>query len=261
MTVDKIYEPSKSLRTRLSRRLVRYQHRNMLATQTKKPVVSFTFDDCPKSVIENAFPILDEKKWKSTLYIAMGLCNTTNHLGLHMSEDDVLKSYKNGHEIGNHTFAHLDARSVSCEEFLSDILKNEGAFKQLGIPKTSTFAYPYGEITAPTKSSLSEVFDLKRGIHSPSSTQHYDLNQTASQRLYSGTDLETCLERIKALKKTSGWLILFTHDVRQSPSDYGCTPEDFRRVVEAVDAIGADVMPVAKALDTFKNKTLLEAKR
>ena len=254
-----IYEPSDSLTTRVSRRFVRYQHINKLNIKTNRPIVSFTFDDCPKSVVEKAFPILDQHNWKSTLYMAMGLCNTTNHLGLHMSEEDVSNAYKAGHEIGNHTFSHMDARRVTQDAFLADVLKNEAALRQINIPQASTFAYPYGEITHQTKKLLSNIFDLSRGIHTPKSTQHFDLNQIASQRLYSGDDFKACSNALKALQDKPGWLIIFTHDVREAPSDYGCTPQEFNFIVNLVKTIGADVMTVAEALNTFKSKHISRA--
>lgn len=254
-----IYEPSNGLSTRVSRRLVRYQHISKLNIKTERPVVSFTFDDCPKSVVENAFPLLEKQNWKSTLYIAMGLCDTTNHLGLHMSKNDVESAHRKGHEIGNHTFSHLDARAVNQEDFLADVLKNEAAFRDIGIPQSSTFAYPYGEITSETKKRLSGMFDLSRGIHAPRSTQQYDLNQAASQRLYSGHDFEACIHALKAFQKDPGWLIIFTHDVRENPSQYGCTPEEFNHIVNLVDIIGADVKTVAEALNSFKPKHVNQA--
>ena len=62
-------------------------------------MISLTFDDCPKSVVDNALPLIEQEGWQATLYMSMGLCGTTNHLGLHMSESDVTAAHTSGHEL------------------------------------------------------------------------------------------------------------------------------------------------------------------
>jgi hypothetical protein len=49
-----------------------------------------------------------------------------------------------------------------------------------------------------------------------------------------------------------GWLIFATHDICESPSPYGCTPELFEQVVAWSVASGAQVVPVAEALDILR---------
>lgn len=248
MSALPVYTPSTRLSDRVSRRLVKHTKIRPFSIRTPRPIVSFSFDDCPRSVIENAFPLLDQHGWKSTLYIAMGLCNTTNHLGLHMSEGDIISAYQDGHEIGNHTYSHSDVRALSLQDYINDIHKNDLSLSACGIPKPSTFAYPYGEVTTASKQALSEHFDLMRGIHAPTNYKTYDLNQAASQRLYSGTDFDDSLAAIQRVAQNKGWLILFTHDVRDNPSDFGCTADEFQHIVQAVSDIGADVLTVEAAL-------------
>ncbi|RKQ71905.1 peptidoglycan/xylan/chitin deacetylase (PgdA/CDA1 family) [Litorimonas taeanensis] len=248
-----IYNPSQSLRAKLDRRLVRYRKREVLNIRTEKPIVSFSFDDCPQSVFLNALPAMEERNWRGTIYAAMGLCETTNHLGRHMSRTEMQHAHQAGHEIADHTYSHLDANQVSLDEFQRDIDKNKAAFQALGLPPARSFAYPYGEVNFAAKSVLSERFDLLRGIHSPKQTHALDLNQAASQRLYSGADFVACRQAIRALKSKPSWLILFTHDVRKSPSEFGCTPKDFQAILDDVEAIGAEVLPVSEALDAVES--------
>jgi len=77
-----VYEPSKSFRKRITRRLTPFQARRMAQYKLDRPIVSFTFDDCPLSAIDNGVSKLDELGWKSTIYIASALLGTTNHHGL-----------------------------------------------------------------------------------------------------------------------------------------------------------------------------------
>jgi len=72
-----VYEPSKSFGKRITRRLTPFQARRMAQYKLDRPIVSFTFDDCPLSAIDNGVSKLDELGWKSTIYIASALLGTT----------------------------------------------------------------------------------------------------------------------------------------------------------------------------------------
>jgi peptidoglycan/xylan/chitin deacetylase (PgdA/CDA1 family) len=219
---------------------------------TDRPLISFSFDDCPQSVMLNALPAMEKRGWRSTIYAAMGLCETTNHLGLHMSEAEIVAAYQSGHEIGNHTFSHLDANAVTTEDFLKDIARTTETFSALGLPKAASFAYPYGEVTTPVKKALSGQYKLLRGIHDIGKSEHIDLNQAASQRLYSGHSLRNCLDIISGLEKTPKWVTFFTHDVRDNPSEFGCTPAEFEQVLETAQSVNAVVLPITEALERIQ---------
>jgi len=247
-----IYQPKTSLAAKVKRRLVPFQARRVIPTNLDRPIVSFTFDDCPKSVMENALGPLEREGWLSTIYIALGLCETTNHLGLHMSLADVKAGHESGHEIGDHTFSHCDGSAVPLSDVLSDIDKNQAELADMGLPPSDTFAYPYGEATPALKKALETRFKGARGIKSNSHESSVDLNQFGSNRLYAGQDFEILQSQIKALKNTPGWMTIFTHDVRENPSAFGCTPAQLHETIKAVKDCGAVVMTVADAIKTLE---------
>jgi hypothetical protein len=49
--------------------------------------------------------------------------------------------------------------------------------------------------------------------------------------------------------RTPGWLVFFTHDIAARPTQYGCTPKTFDRLVAHAVARGCAVLPVDRALD------------
>lgn len=244
-----IYRPDMSLKAKVKRRLVLYTARRVLKPKLERPIVSFSFDDCPKSVIEHAIKPLAQENWRSTVYIAMGLCDTTNHLGLHMSAADVKALHADGHEIADHTYDHIDAAQHSTSEFITNIDKNQAALNALGLPDSQTFAYPYGQVTAPLKTALEARFKGARGICSREAHEDIDLNQIGANRLYAGAEYEKLLRQIERVKDTPGWLPIFTHDVRDNPSQYGCTPAQMRNVINAVKESGAQVLTMADAIE------------
>jgi len=243
-----IYQPDTSITAKVKRRLVPFQARRLIPVKLDRPIVSFSFDDCPRSVIENALYPLEKEGWLATVYIAAGLCGTTNHLGLHMSPEDVKAVYESGHEIGNHTYSHCDGSALPLADVLADINKNQAAFDALGIPPSDTFAYPYGEATPALKKALEKTFKGARGITSNSHETSVDLNQIGSNRLYAGASFDVLQSQISTLKDNPGWITIFTHDVRDNPSDFGCTPAQFIETIKTVKESGAEVMTVAKAI-------------
>lgn len=243
-----VYQPDTSLKAKVKRRLVPFQARRVLPIRLDRPIVSFTFDDCPRSVMENALYPLEKEGWLATIYVAMGLCSTTNHLGLHMSREDVLAAYESGHEIGDHSFSHSDGSSLPLADMLLDIEKNQAELAAIAVPPSETFAYPYGEATPALKKALESRFKGARGIKSNSHETSVDLNQLGSNRLYAGQDFNILQSQISTLKDKPGWITIFTHDVRENPSAFGCTPAQLRETLKAVKDSGAQVMTVAKAI-------------
>ena len=218
--------------------------------QLKETIISFGFDDCPLSAIETAIPMLEAEGWRSTIYVACGLCDTTNHVGLHMSMSDILETHKRGHEIADHTFSHLSSHDVTLDEYIADIEKNQEALKALGLPPSRHFAYPFGHVNPRIKRALTSKFKTLRGVvRSRFSKQ--DAHLLNAVRIYSGADLSEALQKIKSAKTTPQWLNFYTHDVRENPSHFGCTPTEFKKIVSAVKEAGLRVMTVDDAYRTL----------
>jgi len=211
------YGISDSLTRRVWRKVVPHFATRHLNFKLDRSVISISFDDFPKSVMENALPLLDQYGWKASFYVAAGLENTTNHLGLHFNRNDLLLLQEQGHEIGCHTYNHLNITE------LSELLEND----------------------------FSSMRGIMRGIH----YNKADLNQVKSVPIYSGPEMSQTLNYINSLRDKPGWMTLFTHDIRENPSEWGCTPEDFATALAAIQASGAIVMPIQKTIDFLKGKT------
>ena len=209
-------------------------------------IITFGFDDCPASAIENALPMLEAEGWHATIYVACGLCETENHLGRHMSLSDIKNVHDRGHEIADHTFSHVSSNDVTTENYLSEIEKNQAALSALGLPRSRHFAYPFGHVTPELKRALKHKFETLRGVINYNKSSQ-DANLVNATRVYSGKDLNTAIEAINQAKSEPCWLHLFTHDVRENPSIYGCTPNEFQSVVAAVKATGLPVLTVDTA--------------
>lgn len=249
------YEPSASIKAKIARRLVPYRARRDLHFRLNRPVVSFTFDDFPRSAIENGSNVLETEGWQGTFYVAAGLAGLENHHGQSFEAEDLPKLIQRGHEIAGHTFTHTDCELLSADKVRAEIDRNHTALLAMGVQQNlDHFAYPFGAASAQLKQSLQGRFKTMRGIHAGVHHNKADLNGLMSAPLFSGQTLKETLHLIEGLKTRPGWLTLFAHDIRENPSDWGCTPNDFKTVIAAVKESGALVLPIGRALEYLESK-------
>jgi len=238
------YQPPRGLGAKLRRRFVPHVSRQRVPMRLKRPVVSFTFDDVPSSVMETALPMLELEGWRSTLYVATGLMGTINHHGRMMTANEICRVARDGHEIGGHGHDHMNYAVAELDDVVRDVNTSHGIFDAMGVDIPRSFAWPYGEVGAPVKAMLAERYETLRGTRQITHTRHADFNQLAGMRLFSGDYLDNVHAALDRLETRPGWLILFGHDVRQNASEWGCTPAEFQAVVDHVLDIGADVRTV-----------------
>ena len=247
LTISQPYVPRTDLLSKLRRRSARIMARDIIRPKLDRGIVSLSFDDCPVSVRDTALPMIEAQGWRATIYASFGLSDTVNHLGAHMQPEDYVAAHTRGHEIGDHTFSHMDGLAEGVDAIRKDIAKNRKAMKAAGLPPATTFAFPYGEVTPSLKRALREEFGLLRGVHAPSDAT-LDLSLAASQRVYRDT-MKAALAAVKRAALRREWLILFTHDVREDCSDFGCTPDQFANLIATIKDADVDVLPVAQALE------------
>src|SRR5262249_47697128 len=77
------------------------------------PIISFTFDDCPRSAFQTGGEILIRHGVQGTFYIALGIMGTRTVVGEMFAPIDVERAISAGHELGSHTYDHCNARAVS----------------------------------------------------------------------------------------------------------------------------------------------------
>jgi len=63
------YGVSNKLDRRIGRKLIPFFGRRMMHFEIDRPIVSISFDDFPKSVMENALPMLDAFDWKAIIAV------------------------------------------------------------------------------------------------------------------------------------------------------------------------------------------------
>jgi hypothetical protein len=213
------------------------------------PLVSFSFDDFPRSALQVGGAILKSYGMCGTYFTAMGLVDKVSpNMGPYFGTGELESLLKEGHELGSHTFGHISCRATPLVEFEADVMRGKEAVERLtGAVRSHPFSYPYGHATWRAKGTIGARLASCRGIFPGINTSPVDLNLLRANSLYnSSCDLEAVSRLIMENTERRGWLIFYTHDLSNRPSEFGCTSAQFDSVVRLVDRAQATVLPVGK---------------
>jgi peptidoglycan/xylan/chitin deacetylase (PgdA/CDA1 family) len=209
-------------------------------------VMSVTFDDFPKSAWEIGGEVMAQHGAKGTYYASGGYCGRTV-AGLRQYDMRDLEAVRQaGHEIGCHTYDHVSSLCDSPRGYLSSIQRNR-RFLEARLPGLSlrSFAYPYGHASLLHKLCLTRRFGTCRGIVpglNGSRVETASLRAVPFERRQMRQhDLPKLIEQAAEQRL---WLIVFTHDVSECPSDYGCTPAELDALLSLAKAAALDILPV-----------------
>ncbi len=241
---------------RLQRTLAYHRHRRPAVISPSQPIVSFTFDDFPRSALIEAGATLRSFGWLGTYFTSFGLMGRTAPTGEIFTADDLPEFIRQGHEMACHTFDHCHSWDTAPGDFDASIRRNQRAVAEF-LPGTAlrTFSYPISVPQPRTKQFVGRHYSCARGGGQTYNSGLCDLN------LLSAFFIEQSRDHLDAIKRVidkavaaQGWLILATHDVTKSPTRFGCTPALFRHIAQHVAASGATVLPVWGALQLCLSK-------
>jgi peptidoglycan/xylan/chitin deacetylase (PgdA/CDA1 family) len=239
----------RSLLGAANRKMLCSVYRRMVPLGNRGPIVSFGFDDFPRSAYLVAGRILESFGGRGTYYVAPNLMDTRDGLGELCIAEDLRALLEAGHELGTQTFHHLSSRKVSPQAFRRDVEQGILAAEQMAGRRVKSFAYPYGHATLRTKKHLEPVVSSARSVIPGINGPEIDLNLLLANPLYADMSGAPRAQRlIEQNVRQKGWLIFFTHDVRPNPSRYGCTPELFKFAVSATAQSGSRILTVEQVL-------------
>ena len=189
--------------------------------------VSFTFDDFPRTALVEGGRILAEHGARGTYFVSCQLLDGLSESGRIASRDDLEVLLRDGHELGCHTFEHLDGCRSTVAAFERSIAANRNALREsLPDADLAVFAYPLDGPVLSIKLAVGQHFVGCRGGGQAFNSGMVDLNLLKAYFFDWKTrdalqEIERLIERNAA---AGGWLIFATHDVTPEPSRYGCTP-------------------------------------
>jgi peptidoglycan/xylan/chitin deacetylase (PgdA/CDA1 family) len=212
------------------------------------PLISFTFDDFPRTALTTGGRILKAHGVHGTYYTAPGLMNTVNHLGEQFRREDLGALLDEGHELASHTYSHVSSYSLSGANFSDEVAKGRAAIEEITRQASAgSFAFPYGEVTLNAKRLVGKKMASARGIWAGFNGPQVDLNLLFAHSLYGGREkCDQVRDAILENERRKTWLIFYTHDVRPAPSQYGCTAELLEFAVSFALERSARILPVTE---------------
>ncbi len=246
-----------SLAGRITNRMLERLPGPRIDIPTTTPVVSFTFDDVPQSALTEGAAILERYDARGTFYIAGSMVGQDSAERRLIDEQGCTELVRCGHELGCHTFAHPNLRHLHGNALARDIAANRAFLSTVAPERPPTnFAYPYNSGSFRARSLLADRFRTARGgLHG--------INRGPTDRTFlRALPIEQPEESVRALHAqvdalvaNPGWLIFFTHDLSETPTPYGCTPQSFEALVRHTRDAGCTILTVDAALDHLTGPT------
>ncbi|RAP38892.1 hypothetical protein DID80_01505 [Candidatus Marinamargulisbacteria bacterium SCGC AAA071-K20] len=118
---------------------------------TNKKLVALTFDDGPHvKHTKKILKILKKNKAKGTFFLIANQCEKHPEL--------TRSILKGGHEVGNHSYAHLPYPKLNKSDRLIDIAQSQKVFKSQTGTFPRYFRAPYGKMNKESKSVIKRFF-------------------------------------------------------------------------------------------------------
>jgi peptidoglycan/xylan/chitin deacetylase (PgdA/CDA1 family) len=242
-----------ALAQKISSRMARHFHTATLRAHNIDPIVSFTFDDAPTSAATDGARILEDFGVRGSFYLSGGLIGGHSDILPILSASQARELAQRGHEIGCHTFGHLEVQEQTWPALEDDLDRNRQCLTELSGAAPKNFAYPYGHISYAMKRRLQARFATCRSVDSGINEAAIDLGLLKAVPLYEAEcGYEEVVRWIAANVERTGWLIFVTHDVQERPTPYGTTPKLIMKSVRAAISAGCACLTVERALERIR---------
>ena len=119
----------------------------------EEKIIALTFDDGPHPKYTNEIlDLLNEYDAKATFFVLGKMAE--------LYPDIIKRQWKEGHEIGNHTYSHINPNKVSKEELLDEYNKTQEIIASLTGSTPKLFRPPYGSFNK----DIIEIVDMDHSI-------------------------------------------------------------------------------------------------
>ena len=115
------YTPSRTPVAKVQRRVVQWRRACAAQVTPDRPIVTFTFDDFPKSALNGA-DVIEKHGGRAGFYACTSQMGMRSPIMGEMFDATTLAELRSrGHEIGAHTHTHLDCARARLEKVERDI--------------------------------------------------------------------------------------------------------------------------------------------
>ncbi|MEH2622542.1 peptidoglycan/xylan/chitin deacetylase (PgdA/CDA1 family) [Bradyrhizobium sp. AZCC 1719] len=237
-------------RAKVGHRLAMHLHVDRFRLRNSTPMVSFTFDDLPKSAVTTGAAMLEAHGARGTFYVSGSLVGAAAPDWVAGDGEDVVSLHRTGHEIGCHTFSHQRACDLDEAAMRQEIMRNRAYLRALDPSiRIDSFAYPFGYGSYARKAQLRTEFQTCRSIVQGVNSGSVDLQFLRAMPLIDREMDRDGIDRaLEDAQTNNGWLIFYGHDVIDRPSPYGCSPALLEHALAAASRRKIPILTVAEAM-------------
>ena len=224
-------------------------------TPLPEGIVSFTFDDGPKSFITNALPVLKRAGILTTQYVTTGKVDDANveDPGKTFSQQDIQTLFKRGDEIAAHTVTHPRLPQLGIDQITQELVSSRQQLQlQLHTPVVD-FASPYGEYDDQVLQVARQYYQSHRSVdvgYNDLST--FDPYNIRVQNVNRDTDPQTVAAWMEFAKTHKVWLVLVFHQIMDNSGAYSYGPDNFNQVVTSTNKLGIKTVTVNQGLSIMR---------
>jgi peptidoglycan/xylan/chitin deacetylase (PgdA/CDA1 family) len=242
----------RTVRGKLRREMARVLNRRPLRQPVTRPMVSFSFDDVPLSAATAGAEILEAASARGAFYVCGGFASgAEGDNGPYADWATLAALAARGHEVGCHTFGHRNCAKLGAEPARAQARRNQDAFVAHGLPRPATFAFPFGDVSPRAKAALSSDYQMLRATWPGLLRQGRDLDAAPAVAFEGASAFDTARVWLERARAERAWLILYSHDVSDRPSPFGCTPMALAQAVRLAVEWDVQVVTVAEGLRTL----------
>ena len=201
--------------------------------------------------------ILMRRKYLSIIVISLLLVASFTGLVIRPTHADGTEL---GWDFEDHSYQHLDFTALSNNQIASQLESSNAAFQAHGLPMPEHLAYPYGSFNQRVINVVRQYRNSSRTagsgfINFPETypvANWYKMSAACFSPAANWTRIQGWIDSAIAKK---GLLNLFTHDVSETPTTYGCTPEMLAQILDYLvvkqNAGQLSVMTMREAYNSF----------
>lgn len=145
---------------------------------------------------------------------------------------------RQGHEVGNHTYSHINMKAFTQDQILSELTRCEAAYeKTTGVPMDPYVRPPYGFYDLNTQTILTRL------------GYRYIIHWTIDSEDWKGIPAEAVTEKV--LQQSTNGSIILLHTSSESQ-----TAKALPSIIEGLQEKGYDIVPLSTLIETNREDFL-----
>jgi peptidoglycan/xylan/chitin deacetylase (PgdA/CDA1 family) len=198
------------------------------------PKLLITFDDAKSSVYDEAFPYMEGKGLKGTIYVNSAKIDTEGYMTTAQCDE----MYAAGWAMGNHAANHVNLKNVTEAEMISELQICTDWLLSCGYAKSAYHvAYPYGGYNSTVLSVLKSL-NMRTGRATTAPVKDYllpdDMYLLRVKEILDTHSLANVKTFIDTAITKQATLILLFHMLGETASGYTWATSDFQALVDYI---------------------------